>query len=845
VLDPDENERLDTWIGMIAQDLRPGAPVAATPDGLRVGRKGSLAVTAADGWYDHEASKGGRDTLSLIAHLRSCKPAGAVLWARTWLAEHPGHGDLSADAVASTDAGERRSTYTRQVLDETGDPLATPAEAYLQGRNLAPPYPPCVQYLADARTGEGAVVGILTDAAGERLGVQLGYLDPQGRKSAVPPYRQLFFSADTRDQAAFRIRVGEPGDDAAPLVIVEGLEDALSIAQAGAALEVLGIPGISRFGKLDLSAGAEVVVFRDGDAADSEAAKHLSEAVDRWLLGGVRIWITDTAAGEDANSILQANGPAELRRLIAEAEPAELSFDADVVQLAGLKAVDYERQRTDAAKRHNVRVTFLDAAVRAARAEAEPTAESEDDEAPHAEPIADIAVVLDQALAEVRDYISGAETELAAAVLWCMHAHLVHHERIRLPITPKLAIQSPDKGCGKTTLLEIVSTLVPRPETGSSITAAATFRLIEARKPTLLIDEADRIIRPGGENAELLAVLNSGHRRSGAHVWRTEEIGGERNPVQFSTWGAVALAGIRELPPTLQDRSIVVRLSRARPGEVKKHLRHGTSPVLRRIKRKFARWAADLMWLPEPELPDTLNNRQGDNWQPLLAIADAAGGRWPALAREAAVASLAADEREGVLIALLDGLRRAFGDRDRLSTQAILEFLLADDEHDWAIANNGRAVNEAWLRERLRNVIAPTADGRPGSERWGGGNNKERGYSRHRFIDAWQRYLSLTAQNYPAHAVHPAPPLKTKGNSGPDGPEHIRPPQERAWSPVPGNGAGPDTESDGAGCKKGHVARKNPTKSTLGPDGPDGPDDSGSKRKDVRPNGELGPEEPL
>jgi DNA primase len=92
------------------------------------------------------------------------------------------------------------------------------------------------------------------------------------------------------------------------LAIVEGLEDGLSLAQAGAAEMVLALPGIGRFSKFDLPAGAEVVVFRDGDAADSAAAKQLCEACDRWLLAGARVRVTDTPAGEDANSLMQERG---------------------------------------------------------------------------------------------------------------------------------------------------------------------------------------------------------------------------------------------------------------------------------------------------------------------------------------------------------------------------------------------------------------------------------------------------------------------------------------------------------------------------------------------------------
>lgn len=93
----------------------------------------------------------------------------------------------------------------------------------------------------------------------------------------------------------------------------------------------------------------------------------------------------------------------------------------------------------------------------------------------------------------------------------------------------------------------------------------------------------------------------------------------------------MAFAGIRELPETLQDRSIVIRrLVRAKPGEVKAHLKNGTSPTLQLIKAKLARWALDLRQFPEPTLPPGLHNRLGDNWAPLFAIAEIAGGRWPA-----------------------------------------------------------------------------------------------------------------------------------------------------------------------------------------------------------------------
>jgi hypothetical protein len=260
--DPKDLRRLDTWAGAIAQHLRPEAPIAHTPAGLRLGRRGSLSIKASEGWFDHESGKGGKCALSLVRHLQGSTAAEAITWAQDWLDRHPGDGELNAEgaAEAAAEAGERRADFARQVLIEAIDPAGTAAESYMRTRALVPPYPPCVRYLADARTGEGAVVGVLTTATGEAVGVQLGYVDPAGRKSTVQPQRQLFF-LEKSDQAAFRISVAEPAENAVACVICEGLEDALSIAQAGAAREVLGIPGIGRFSKFDLPADAEVVVF--------------------------------------------------------------------------------------------------------------------------------------------------------------------------------------------------------------------------------------------------------------------------------------------------------------------------------------------------------------------------------------------------------------------------------------------------------------------------------------------------------------------------------------------------------------------------------------------------------
>jgi hypothetical protein len=285
-------------------------------------------------------------------------------------------------------------------------------------------------------------------------------------------------------------------------------------------------------------------------------------------------------------------------------------------------------------------------------------------------------------------------------------------------------------------MLEAISNLVPDPTFAGSITSSSLFRIIDARRPTLLIDEADRLFN--GHNEELLAICNSGHRRVSAYVLRSvPQPDGTYVSVQFSTFAPIAFAEIDALPETQQDRSIVLRLKRALPGELKHHLRDGKSAVLLECRRKVARWAANLDELPDPAMPKALFNRPGDNWRPLLAIAQIAGGDWPRLAERAALASLE-DEDPNELIRLVASIRTVFVDKgvDRITTGDLLTALLNEVEGPWGEANRGKPITDCWLREHLKDIL-PKTDEAKRARKWKDG----RGYGRMHFKDFWDRHL--------------------------------------------------------------------------------------------------------
>jgi hypothetical protein len=123
-----------------------------------------------------------------------------------------------------------------------------------------------------------------------------------------------------------------------------------------------------------------------------------------------------------------------------------------------------------------------------------------------------------------------------AAALWTVHAHALE----AAGASPLLTLTSPEKRCGKTTMLLLLARLVPRALLSSNISPASLFRIVERYSPTLLVDEADSFLR---DNEELRGILNSGHTRDAAFVVRT--VGDEHEPRRFSTWApkAVALIG--------------------------------------------------------------------------------------------------------------------------------------------------------------------------------------------------------------------------------------------------------------------------------------------------------------
>lgn len=158
----------------------------------------------------------------------------------------------------------------------------------------------------------------------------------------------------------------------------------------------------------------------------------------------------------------------------------------------------------------------------------------------------DGASLLDDLAALYTRYVVLPEGAADMLALWTVHTY--GHGAAQA--TPRVGIESPQKRCGKTTLLALIGAVAARPLPASNITSAALFRAVERWQPTVLIDEADTFLPA---NDELRGVLNAGHTRSQAYIIRT--VGDDHEPRAFCVWAPVAIALIGKLPSTLADRA--------------------------------------------------------------------------------------------------------------------------------------------------------------------------------------------------------------------------------------------------------------------------------------------------
>lgn len=361
--------------------------------------------------------------------------------------------------------------------------------------------------------------------------------------------------------------------------------------------------------------------------------------------------------------------------------------------------------------------------------------------------------VLDLVLRLIELHLALTPEQRIAKALWLLHSHVFG----RYPVTPRLALLSPVRGCGKTTALILLEALTADPYRSDHVTAAAIFHTLGYREHTLLLDEGDNLGLLN--NPTLRAVFNAGHRRGGAI---SRFISGR--PRKFSVFAPLAVAAIGMLPLPLMHRAVIINMQRHAKTDAPLEQLDEHDPRLAAARIEIQKWAATCTLAREPETPPELHNRASDNWRPLLAIADDLGHGEDARTAAIALSINRLDEDPGVI--LLTDIRSVFDALgvDRLTSAALVEALLALEDslwHDWRGLRDdrpARKLSQSELARLLRpfsirpHVIWP-ANRMPGDKSF-------RGYLRSKFESAWAAYcFSPVTPSHASNVIHlPKPP---------------------------------------------------------------------------------------
>jgi hypothetical protein len=297
------------------------------------------------------------------------------------------------------------------------------------------------------------------------------------------------------------------------------------------------------------------------------------------------------------------------------------------------------------------------------------------------------AGVLDDVRAWLDRYVcTVGEKDVDLLTLWAAHTHLL----VETYTSPRLVLDSPVPGSGKTTTLEHLERLCFAPIQMASLSSPALLtRMLDAGMRTVLIDEADRSLHPDKAGVgELLAVLNSGYKRGGTRPVLVPSKGGDWRVSEMPTFCPVAMAGNSpNLPDDTRSRSIRVLLMPDIDGTADESDWEWIDQDARELGKALAVWAdwvRDDVRLNRPVLPEGVKGRARERWAPLKRIADAAGGRWPSLVDDMAaddVRRLEVEREEGIVqqrphVVLLTHIHQAWGERETfVATEVLIDRL--------------------------------------------------------------------------------------------------------------------------------------------------------------------------
>jgi hypothetical protein len=372
--------------------------------------------------------------------------------------------------------------------------------------------------------------------------------------------------------------------------------------------------------------------------------------------------------------------------------------------------------------------------------------------APHPEPVI-VGELLTEIEVVIKRHLVLSDAAATALAVWVLHTY-VYDLRDTVAY---VAIESPEKRCGKTTLLTVLAAMADKPLIAANVTVGALFRAIDACQPSLFIDEADTFL---AGNTTMRGIINSGNTWRTAYVLRlskSKQSRAQKSPdrqgagqpgklpvpqttdsglERYSCWCPKAIAMIGKVPDTIADRSIVVEMVRKLPTEKRAPLAALNTAS---IKAKCARFALDLgnaVRECEKIHGEGLNDRAADTFDPLYVIARLAGKAWEQRLHAAALALAPVAQSRNSGTELLQDIYAMFVlmNETKMFTRSILTCLKDPEFAPASLATKYSNLDEHKIAQNLRPYgIKPMV--------FRAGKHIGRGYTMEALKDAVARYV--------------------------------------------------------------------------------------------------------
>jgi hypothetical protein len=527
-----------------------------------------------------------------------------------------------------------------------------------------------------------------------------------------------------------------------PIFLLEGEADAITATSLG--LNGIGIPGAQSWRKewAEQLGGREIVIVPDCD----EPGRRLAEKASGDLIAqGCEVKILDLAQ--------EVNDPPK-----------------------GFDLGDYARKQLEESDNPEADLEPLGRSLLRWAGNLEPrlpAGENKPEARKPSVPPPSTAAILEEVKSSIRRFvILPSEEALIGVSLWTLHTWAIEAAHA----TPYLLVVSPVMRSGKTRLVETLACLVANPWAISNPTEAILFRKLHQGGVTMLVDEVDALFRSSQERTEpIRSVLNSGTRR-GSTIPRCK--GDTFEVVDFEVFAAKALFGIDEgnrIPATIRDRSIEISMKRKTSDEpIERFIHRKALALLEPTRERLFSWAEaniEQLQATEPKLPESLNDRAAEGWEPLFAIADLSGPEWGKEARDAAIILSGEEEEEATysLMALAE-IEKLLGSSLTIGTAEIIEALNKEDQLPFGDWRKGEGINA----RALAKILKPFGI-RPKKVRLSSGETRQ-GFHRSQLEESFRRWLSSEGLNVPEQPEHGGEPEQANPHENgdvPQVPEHF------------------------------------------------------------------------